>query len=90
MRHLCLIGGMDIKSISLIFSRYRFAVQEKEKANKPQTQKKLLLLIYSMGVSMVLKQTQGPRRYRGPRPALPPAWHCLLDDWGPAPAQNLN
>lgn len=38
MHHLCLIGGMDIKNILLIFSTHRFTVQEKPKANKPQTE----------------------------------------------------
>lgn len=61
MHYLCLIGGMDIKDILLIFSRHRFTVQEKAKANKPQTQKKLLLFIYDMGICMLQNQTLGPR-----------------------------
>ena len=66
MHCLCLIGGMDIKNISLIFSRHRFTVQQKAKPNKPQTQKKFLLFIYGMGVCTVQNQTQGPQWYRGP------------------------
>lgn len=87
MCHLCLIGGMDIKNISLIFSRYRFTIQEKEKANKPQTQKKLLLFIYGMGVCTVQNQTLGPHRYQGPPSclatslALPAGWLGASSSW---------
>lgn len=41
----CLIGGMDIKTFPRIFSRHRFSVQEKAKANKAQTQEKKIAVI---------------------------------------------
>lgn len=91
MRCLCLTGGMDIKTISLIFSRHGFTVQEKAKANKPQTQEKKCYYSFIAWVfAWYRTKPRGPGGTQGPRPASPPTWRCLPLGWGPAPAPNSN
>lgn len=91
MRRLCPIGGTGIKNILLIFSRHGFAVQEKAKANKPQTQEKIAIIHLWRGrLHGAEPNAGGPTGTEGPRPTSPPSWRCLLAGSGPAPAQNLN
>lgn len=74
MRCLCLTGGMDIKTISLIFSRHGFTVQEKAKANKPQTQEKIAIIHLLHGCLHGTEPNPGPPSRLAADLALPAPW----------------